>query len=134
MQTHLQTGSKPAKILVVDDEAPLRFPVCECLSDVGFIVVEAGNADDALALVQADPDIELVFTDVRMPGSMNGIALARRLRAEFPLVQVIVTSGNTSVEELDPGTLFIGKPYELTYVVDRLLRTLEDFRGSSARQ
>lgn len=90
MWTNLPEGAKPAKILFVEDEASLRIPLCEFLHELGLTVVEVANADDALVRIRLENHIELVFTDVRMPGSMNGLALAKQLKIEFPQVKIVI--------------------------------------------
>src|SRR3546814_931318 len=83
-----------ATVLVVEDEVLIRLMVSDELRDAGFRVVEAANADDAMAYLQAGEPADLVFSDVRMPGSMDGIALAEKLRSDFPHVRIVLTSGH----------------------------------------
>jgi CheY-like chemotaxis protein len=110
------------KILVVEDEVLLRIPVCDVLRESGLTVLEAGNADDALDWLRTDRDIQLVFTDVRMPGTMDGLGLARRLRKEFPDVKVILTSAHAPPE---PGVVMLIKPYVLNTVVATIQTALD---------
>jgi CheY-like chemotaxis protein len=83
----------PLTVLVVEDEVIVRMTIAEYLRDEGYDVIEAGTADEALAVLQRGTDIDLVFTDVRMPGSIDGCELARRVRARWPKLPVILTSG-----------------------------------------
>lgn len=110
------------KILVVEDEVLLRVPVCDVLRDSGMTVLEAGNADDALDWLRTDHDIQLVFTDVRMPGTMDGLGLARRVQKEFPHVKVILTSAHAPPE---PGVVMLIKPYILSTVVTTIQTALD---------
>ncbi len=110
-----------ATVLVVEDEVLIRLMVSDELRDAGFRVVEAANADDAMAYLQAGEPADLVFSDVRMPGSMDGIALAEKLRSDFPRVRIVLTSGHLLPREIRGGLPFLTKPYEL----DRLRETLE---------
>jgi len=87
-------------ILVVDDEILLRLSIADEFRAHGYAVVEAANADEALSILQSGTVIHAVFTDVRMPGSMDGIELARRIRAEWPEISVVVASGTTPHADL----------------------------------
>ncbi len=87
-------------ILVVEDEVLIRLDVADFLRDNGFQVVEAANVAEALAVLSSAMRIALVFTDVQMPGSMDGLDLARWIRANRPDVPVIVTSGQLRTEDL----------------------------------
>ncbi|OHV76612.1 response regulator [Rhizobium sp. LCM 4573] len=102
-----------AVVLIVEDEPLIRFTVLDVLEEVGHSVLEAGNGEEALALFRSRPDIDVVLTDVNMKGSMDGIQLARRVRALRPNVGIIMTSG---VDRLDPmllpaNAVFLPKPY-----------------------
>jgi len=91
----------PLTILVVEDESLVMIDIVDQLKLAGYRVVEAFNADEAIAILEADPDIRLLFTDVDMPGSMNGLKLAAAVRDRWPPVRIIVTSGHRTVEALD---------------------------------
>jgi CheY-like chemotaxis protein len=80
-------------ILVVEDDALVRRVVVEHLRDCGFLVIEAGTADEAIRLLRTSERVEIVFSDVQMPGSLDGFALAQWVRREQPGVKVILTSG-----------------------------------------
>ena len=113
---------QPRKVLVVEDEAVLRSQLSDVLRDAGLIVFEAAGADSALDILATDPDIALVFTDVQMPGSMDGLGLARHVRSTFPKVRLIVTSGQAR-----PGEpRFIQKPYLYSRVLQTIIETLDD--------
>ena len=110
-------------VLVVEDEWLIRQTLCEVLADAGFEVVEAERADLALeALEQRAPAVDLLFTDVRMPGSFDGLELARRVSASQPDIAIVVASGNLipSRSDLPPGSLFLSKPYSFRELPEQL--------------
>jgi DNA-binding NtrC family response regulator len=108
------TGSEPRlTVLVVEDETLVRMFASDFLDEAGFKVFEAVNADEAVAVLQARPDIQVVVTDVELPGSMNGFELAKVIRERWPGVGVIVNSGRRrpAPDELPEDIPFITKPY-----------------------
>jgi CheY-like chemotaxis protein len=109
-------------ILVVEDEFLLRLDSAETIEHAGFEVVQAANADDAIAILTARPDIHVVFTDVQMPGSMDGLKLARFVRDRWPPIRIIATSGHVMVgeDDLPTGSLFLPKPYRAPVLVSAL--------------
>src|SRR4051794_18640125 len=90
---HLVTP--PIRILVVEDETFIRFDAGDMLRAAGFDVLEAVNADEAILMLERHSDIRLVFTDIDMPGSMNGLKLAAAVRDRWPPVKIIATSGHS---------------------------------------
>jgi CheY-like chemotaxis protein len=99
-------------ILVVEDEALIRMTLADELRGRGFNVVEAQNADEALTLLQSRVPIGLVLTDVQLAGTMDGIGLARLLRATHPELKVVIASGNISCAPGgDIAHAFFRKPY-----------------------
>jgi CheY-like chemotaxis protein len=112
-------------ILVVEDEPLIRLNTVDTLEAAGYEVAEAGNADAAIKILEARPDIRLVFTDVAMPGSMDGLKLAHYVRDRWPPIHLIVTSGHLVVEEaaLPMGAKFFGKPY-LDRDISQAIRTM----------
>jgi CheY-like chemotaxis protein len=115
-------GVRRPIILVVEDDFFLRINAAEMIQDAGFDVVEAGNADEAIAILEARPDIHVVFTDIQMPGSMDGLKLARFVRGRWPPIKIIVTSGRTDVRanDLPEGGAFLSKPYTFDTVAASL--------------
>jgi CheY-like chemotaxis protein len=111
MKTSL--SAKPSVILVVEDELILRMMAVDLFEEAGYETVEAHNADDAIALLQRRMDIRVVFTDVQMPGSMDGIKLAALVRNKWPLIELIMTSGRY-VRDIDipERGVFLPKPYD----------------------
>jgi DNA-binding NtrC family response regulator len=104
--------AKPT-LLVVEDEALLRMIAADTLEENGFDVVEAANADAALKVLETRDDVRLLFTDVRMPGSCDGMDLARHVHARWPNILLVITSGHLrpAEEEIPDHGHFIGKPY-----------------------
>jgi CheY-like chemotaxis protein len=107
------SGSKAA-ILVVEDETLIRLWAADLLEENGFSVLEAANADAALKVLEKRPDVKLLFTDVQMPGSLDGMQLAREVHARWPHVLLVITSGRerpTQAEIPDHGR-FVAKTYK----------------------
>ena len=100
-------------VLVVDDEPLIRMDAASVLEEAGFRVIEAGSADEAINLLNSTPGIWAIFTDVDMPGSMDGIRLAHAVRDRWPPVHIFVMSGHRIVEEADLpiGGRVVSKPY-----------------------
>ena len=104
---------KTAVILVVEDEILIRIAACDELRDAGFRVIEADSADEALAIINSGVEIDLVLTDVRMPGTMDGLALRARIQQSHPQMPVIITSGHLPSGTFFEGrTDFLSKPYD----------------------
>ncbi|MES2289833.1 MAG: response regulator [Pseudomonadota bacterium] len=106
-------------IIVVDDEALIRMHGASMLEDAGYSVVEAANADEAIAILEGTTDVRLLFSDVDMPGSMNGVALAEVVHARWPNVRLLLTSGHHHIAnaQLPDDGRFIPKPYSQKAVV-----------------
>ena len=107
--------SKPRMVvLVVEDETLVRMFIADFLDEDGFKVFEAVNADEALTVLQARPDIQAVVTDIEMPaGSMNGLKLAQTIQERWPGIGVIITSGRErpGPDDLSDRVAFLAKPY-----------------------
>ena len=114
-----------ATVLVVEDETLIREFVAEELEEAGYAVVMANNADQAIAILEARQDIHLVFTDIDMPGSMDGLKLAAAIRDRWPPVHIIITTGKVRPLEIPANALFIPKPYVGKNVV-AAMRTFEN--------
>ncbi|MDB5523106.1 MAG: Two-component response regulator protein [Rhizobium sp.] len=106
-------------VLVVEDEALLRMGIVDELHDAGFEVYEASNAIEAIALLAANSRIELMFTDVDMPGGDDGLKLAAAVRDRWPPIKIIVTSGlrNVDIDSLPVESRFMPKPYNPDTVI-----------------
>ncbi|MEO6014239.1 MAG: response regulator [Devosia sp.] len=124
----------PISVLVVEDEPMIRFAAVTNLEDEGFDVVEATNADQAIAILTARPDIHILFTDIDMPGSMDGLKLSAFVRDRWPPVRIIVTSGKRLVEitELPAGSVFFPKPYGLDAIATSIRQLLSNASRPSA--
>ena len=114
-----------ATVLVVEDETLIREFVAEELEEAGYAVVMANNADQAIAILEARQDIHLVFTDIDMPGSMDGLKLAGAIRDRWPPVHIIITTGKVRPLEIPANALVIPKPYVGKNVV-AAMRTFEN--------
>jgi CheY-like chemotaxis protein len=112
-------------VLVVEDEILIRDLVAEELEVAGYTIVIANDADQAIALLEARQDIHPVFTDINMPGSMDGLKLAVAVRDRWPPVHIIITSGKILPLEIPANALFIPKPYVGENVV-AAMRTFEN--------
>jgi CheY-like chemotaxis protein len=110
---------KKTVILVVEDEAIVRMGAVQMLEDAGFAVVEASNADHAMRILESRDDIRAVFTDINMPGTLDGMRLARAVRGRWPPIHLIVTSGLVfpNNDDLPSGGRFIRKPYDPKHVI-----------------
>lgn len=111
-------------VLVIEDEPLIRMTVADDLHDVGFNVLEAGNAEEALTLLRQDPTIGAIFTDIDMPGQLDGLMLSWIVRDRWPPVKIVITSGHRSVAvtEMPQGALFFPKPYAHNAIIEALTR------------
>ena len=109
-------------VLIVEDEALVRMTEVDMIEEAGFEILEATNADEAILLLEARLDITVVFTDIEMPGSMNGLRLAEAVRGRWPPIKIIATSGRYVVRDgdLPSGGLFLAKPYSLNQISSAL--------------
>ena len=122
--------NQPA-VLVVEDDLLLRLDTVTLLNEEGFEAVEAGNADEAIQVLQSRNDIQIVFTDIQMPGSMDGIRLAHYVRKRWPPIQIIMTSGRTDIRNTDipDRGLFFPKPFAPTALISALRQFIRDTNG-----
>jgi CheY-like chemotaxis protein len=117
---------KGITVIVVEDEALVRMDIAMSLEEEGFIVLEASNADHAIDILNAHPEIRLMFTDIDMPGSMDGLKLAEAVRDRWPPVKIIVASGHRQLsDELLPVEgRFFSKPYDHSRVITTMREML----------
>lgn len=121
-------------VLVVEDESLIRMMLCERLREDDYDVTEANNADEALRMM-ADSLPNILVTDIRMPGSMDGIDLVKIVRANHPTLPIIVVSANiTCMGQKDDHTEFMLKPYPLDHVVERIEMLLQAATGGVANK
>ncbi len=113
-----------ATVLIVEDEILVREIIQTELEEAGYDVIVANNADAAVAILEARGDIHLVFTDIDMPGSMDGLKLAACVRDRWPPIHIIITTGKARPLEIPANAIFIPKPYLGQTVVDAI-RTFE---------
>ena len=118
-------------VLVVEDDFLIRIGAVEMLEAGGFDVVEAANADQAIAILEVRLDITAVFTDIQMPGSMDGLKLAAAISGRWPPIKIVATSGLVDVRKTDlpEGGRFLPKPYSSAEIVG----TLRELTGAEAR-
>lgn len=120
-------GGHVPTILLVEDEVLIRMAMADALRGAGFTVVEAAHADEALSILDAAVQVDLVMTDVRMPGSMDGLGLATRLRETRPALKLVIVSGEwSSLRARETADLFFSKPCNMTVVVEKISKLLED--------
>ncbi|MGA8898555.1 sensor histidine kinase [Bradyrhizobium sp.] len=120
----------PPKVLVVEDEMLLRMRAVDIVEDAGFIPIEAANADEALAILESRSDVDLLFTDIQMPGSMDGLKLAYAVHERWPSIKIILVSGKLTPTdgEKPADSRFFGKPLE----VKRMIAELREMIGEGA--
>jgi len=106
-------------VLVVEDEMLLRMRAVDIVEDAGYTPVEATNADDALAILESRSDIELLFTDIQMPGSIDGLKLAYAVHERWPLIKIILVSGQLKLSDADKpaDSRFFGKPLDVKHMI-----------------
>lgn len=120
----LATRGKRPSVLLVEDEVLIRSLFAEALRDAGCQVIEAARADEALAYIGAGGAVDVVFSDVRMPGALDGVELARQLGHLRPSLPVILTSGHLRLEDMDGLRLFLPKPYRIERAVAAVFEVL----------
>ena len=111
-------SSKPTIALIVEDEFLVRMVAADIFTDAGFEAIEAANADEALLILESRRDIGVIFTDINMPGSIDGLSLAYVVSRRWPSIRIIVTSalripGNRA---LPAGSMFLEKPYQSSHI------------------
>ena len=118
-------------VLVVEDDFLIRMGAVEMIETAGFVIIEAANADEALKILEARLDITVVFTDIQMPGSMDGLRLAAAIRGRWPPIRIVATSGIVDVRKVDlpEGGRFLPKPYSRAEIVG----TLRELTGAEPR-
>jgi CheY-like chemotaxis protein len=109
----------PAVVLVVEDEMLLRMRTVDMVEDAGFTSIEAVDADEAVAILESRSDIALLFTDIQMPGSMDGLKLAHAVHERWPPIKIILVSGQLRLANIDipADSRFFGKPLEASEMI-----------------
>jgi CheY-like chemotaxis protein len=115
-------------VLVVEDEFLVRLNTVLMIEDAGFDVLEAVDADQAIEILEVRPDIHVIFTDIQLPGSMDGLKLAHAVRGRWPPIKIIATSGrvNLRTDDLPEAGRFLPKPYG----PDEIVGTLRELVGA----
>jgi CheY-like chemotaxis protein len=126
MASHEEATRQPA-VLVVEDEILIRSAVAEFLRDTGYRVIEAASAAEAVAIFASRTQIDLVFSDINMPGTMDGIGLVRWIADHHPGIHVILTSAISYARRArEIGAGFLPKPYRLAEAARRIGALLDD--------
>ncbi|MDQ0510693.1 response regulator [Ancylobacter amanitiformis] len=120
-----------AVILIVEDSAIIRMSAVDLVLSAGYLALEAGSAEEAIQILESRADVDLVFTDVQMPGTMDGVRLSHYIRERWPPVKLIVASGKAIVAEshLPEGSRFFSKPYNDHAITDTIGRLLSGDAG-----
>jgi CheY-like chemotaxis protein len=120
MEQHQACG-RPL-VLVVEDEILLRWTTVAVVEEAGFDVVEAGSAIEAISMLEKRNDIRTVFTDVEMPGAIDGLQLAHLISTRWPAIKIMATSGRLRLrdDDLPKGARFLHKPYAVAHLTDTL--------------
>jgi CheY-like chemotaxis protein len=126
-----KTAVKRPVVLVVEDDFLIRIGAVEMIEAAGFDVVEAANGDEAIEILEVRLDITVVFTDIQMPGTMDGLKLAAAIRGRWPPIKIVATSGVVDVRGVDlpEGGRFLPKPYSSAEIVG----TLRELTGAEPR-
>jgi two-component sensor histidine kinase len=121
----------PPVVLVVEDEMVLRMRAVDIVTDAGFVPIEAVSADEAIEILESRDDISLLFTDIQMPGSMDGLQLAHETHTRWPHVKIILVSGQIAVTDADKPeeSRFFRKPLEIL----KMVLEVQDMMGGDAR-
>lgn len=108
-----------AVILVVEDDMMLRMHAVDIVADAGYTPIEAMDAAEAVAILESRSDIDLVCTDIQMPGEMDGVGLAHAVHERWPAIKILVVSGQLKLQDLDlpPFSRFLGKPLDAGEVI-----------------
>jgi CheY-like chemotaxis protein len=117
------------RVLLVEDEGLIRLLTAEVLQEEGFEVVEAWNGVEAIRLLDGPDGFDVLFTDVRMPGALDGIDVAEHARRRDPTIPILVVSGyavdlRRRLSALEPAAVFLSKPYNMREIVDALRRLM----------
>jgi CheY-like chemotaxis protein len=110
---------RAASVLVVEDDELLRTCSADIVTEAGFVAVEAANADEAVVILEGRSDIALLFTDIQMPGSMDGLKLAATVRRRWSDIKIILVSGGVEADEREPPTdsRFFANPFRSVQMI-----------------
>lgn len=129
-----QNDKTPPVVLVVEDEPLLRMLAVEVVEQAGFTAIEAQDADEAVILLESRADITLLFTDINMPGSMDGLKLAHAVRNRWPPIKILVASGKQRLllSDLPSDSCFVEKPYQASALAEQLRSLVSSCSSSVA--
>ena len=115
-------GKSIPVVLIVEDEPLLRILAIEVVEEAGFVAIEARDAEEAVILLESRADITLLFTDINMPGSIDGLKLAHAVRNRWPPIKILVVSGKQRLQssDLPSNSRFLRKPYQASTLVEEL--------------
>lgn len=121
-------GTPGTTVLIVEDEVFVRMIGADALEEAGYRVMEASSADEALAILERAASVQVLFTDIRMPGSMDGLALAEVVHERWPNIRILLTSGDTypARDAIPEEGRFIPKPYRFDSLSREILTLLEN--------
>jgi len=126
----METATKPATILVVEDQLLINWDVADALRDDGYRALQAYTGEEAMTLLEAHHDIRVVFTDISLPGRIDGIALASEVNRRWPQIELLLTSAHRGIDtdSLDFVARygrFVPKPYPTRAVTRRIREIIE---------
>jgi two-component sensor histidine kinase/FixJ family two-component response regulator len=123
-------GPSAPNVLVVEDEMVLRMRAVDIVEDAGYNSIEAVNADEALAILESRSDISVLFTDIQMPGTLDGLKLAHAVHKRWPAIKIILVSGQVNLSDAEKPTdsRFFGKPLE----TKQMIAEIQDMVGIGA--
>src|ERR1051326_8410884 len=128
MMTASRSSSVPAIVLVVEDEMLLRMRALDMVEDAGYTSLEAVDAVAALVILESRSDIALLFTDIQMPGTIDGLTLAHAVRERWPPIKIILVSGQIRQANIDipPNSRFFAKPLQSTQMIAEMQDMIGD--------
>jgi two-component system, response regulator PdtaR len=126
-----QEASPNHTVLIVEDEVFIRLMIADELRSAGYKVIEAATADEALDVLTCIAGVSVVISDIRMPGSMDGLQLARRVRSEYPPIHIVLTSGDLRNVDLIDHDGFFSKPYDVKKIIKHI-KTLFDQKAPNS--
>ena len=124
----MQVDGPKSAVLIVEDDELIRALAVDIVEEAGFLAVEAANADDAVTILETRSDIAVLFTDINMPGSIDGLKLAHAVRDRWPPIKIVMVSGKVSLQASDmpADARFFAKPYHVETMVSELRSLVED--------
>jgi DNA-binding NtrC family response regulator len=111
---------KKPVVLVVEDESIIRMETVQMIKVVGYVVIDACDTNDAMAILEARHDVCAVFTEIRVPGHLDGMGLARAIAERWPLVRLMLTSSVSKVDDFPADWHYVPKPYASAQIVAAL--------------